>query len=788
MSRHLITVLTILLASTGAAKADQLMSQYPIAVVEAGLDPASKAPVYEMVVAGLTLPEPSHATSTINVLTPLQNCTRNALGVWGHRGTDILDGPRVNKPYDTEAIPRVDTVIEDLAREVSAQPSPTALTVATVTAESKRRIGLIDTWLRSQAVVVRSNLQKYCGDTTVPEVVRNRARLLISLRRCPVPTPSDKYHPCNMKGLEGAGRIRIREYGYAQLLAWTQGQGARPHDEWWDVGAGNPGDVVPAQTTTPPESAAWPQINEPARLQQFEALVDSMRKRKDVEGNQLTTWISSSVPITIGLTQESAARVLDLLQSPMYATSALQRGNQALETISDEVARTRIVECIRLRRVSASDLQAVQTCAGYTATDGDIAKCLTGGRCMPEIAKDAIASVLQITEKFDVTQLAANTRLPRVSDVDFDAWEIAARQCAIDSDKQSQTDKTFQSLSVQCTLNKVLNADSKATLECVNGRKTMNPQELAGCLPIESPMLKCYRDNSNEVGAMALCSAKSDVPTEVLTCIEGYEADRAVDSLQNCALNALGGDAQKVAEMLACASNHHGDDLQAALCMAGPNIPKELRGAAECAQSSSQSFESFAACTALKEVSLGLPGNLGRLASCGIQAQGDPFGTGVCMAGSGLNSSQQILLQCAASSGGEPWTFAGCAGGRLAMQEFIQCKNVKFGDGNCFGKNNEIRRFVRALGLPDISPGSVVGEIANIHLEVIKFQVRFAEEAFDAVGDALAATGAQLEAFGKCLEDFGKSVERSVSDVGKALEKGYKSVGSDLGRTLKKVL
>lgn len=766
------TLFTCLLLSVLSlpAHAEKVMAQYPIAAVEAGFDPVRKQPIYELAVAGLAMPDPT-VQSAFNAL---ENCTRSALGNWGYGSTDVLDGPNQGGPYDANPMPRIDMVVVDLAKKYASNQPQTTLTAANVNEETSRRLMLVDAWLRTQVDVVRANLKRSCGDKVVPEEVRNQARLLLSLRRCASPLPAEDFHPCNMKGLQGPQRTRVREYGYTQLFAWSQSQGARPHDEWWVLGAGNPGDITPVPALS--GSASWPQIDEATRLQQFEALVVMLRERKEKakleNAKDTVVAISSSVPMTIGLTQETSARVLDLLDSPMYATATLAKGSQALGVISDEVARSRITECIRLRRFDVKDLAKIQECSGYSVTDNDIALCLTEHRCLPPIAAEAVASVLQITKRYDIEELVANTTLPRISDVNFDAWELVASQCAKESDGQGRREADFQTLAMDCTLKKTLSADNLKTYDCVNRNWREDPAAPTECIT-DVPQLKCLREHRNDVKALAWCSAKGELPPAVVSCIDGYQADRTRATLQTCALNALGGDAQKAAAMLACADKASG--IKAALCMAGPSISPKLRGAAECAQTS-QSFEGFASCTAMKEVPLGLDGDLGRLASCGIQAQGDPLGTAVCIADTGLNPSQQILLQCAAASGGEPLTFAGCAGGRLALQEFIQCKNVSFGEGNCFGKNNEIRRFVRALGLPDITSNSVVGQLASMHLDVLKFQVRFAEDAFDAAGDVLRGTGDILEGVGKCFADLGKSVENAVSGAGHALEDTYHSL------------
>lgn len=64
-----------------------------------------------------------------------------------------------------------------------------------------------------------------------------------------------------------------------------------------------------------------------------------------------------------------------------------------------------------------------------------------------------------------------------------------------------------------------------------------------------------------------------------------------------------------------------------------------------------------------------------------------------------MNPETQIIIQCAMASGGEPYTFAGCAGGQLLARELDKCfTNGIGGDSGCFGKNNDIVKGLKAIG------------------------------------------------------------------------------------------
>ncbi len=77
------------------------------------------------------------------------------------------------------------------------------------------------------------------------------------------------------------------------------------------------------------------------------------------------------------------------------------------------------------------------------------------------------------------------------------------------------------------------------------------------------------------------------------------------------------------------------------------------------------------------------------------------YGTAICYGTQNfdLNPEAQIILECGLSSGGEPYTFAGCAGGRLLTREIDKCFQYGIGGSKgCFGKNNDIIKGLRDIG------------------------------------------------------------------------------------------
>lgn len=83
---------------------------------------------------------------------------------------------------------------------------------------------------------------------------------------------------------------------------------------------------------------------------------------------------------------------------------------------------------------------------------------------------------------------------------------------------------------------------------------------------------------------------------------------------------------------------------------------------------------------------------------CYADSQGSPAGTALCMAGPKMNAELRIAAECAASTGGEPVSFAGCAGGRLAFKELTQCISGDWkAENGCFGENNAIVQYYSNL-------------------------------------------------------------------------------------------
>jgi hypothetical protein len=121
-----------------------------------------------------------------------------------------------------------------------------------------------------------------------------------------------------------------------------------------------------------------------------------------------------------------------------------------------------------------------------------------------------------------------------------------------------------------------------------------------------------------------------------------------------------------------------------------------------------------------------LGGEVGRFAKCAVMNQ-CPLAIAACMAAD-LTQEQQVAIQCACQSA-ELASFAACTGGQLTIREFIKCKDKALGEGECFGENNEIRKFAKNVFGQDIHKDTVLGQALNVQLNIVKAQVAFAEAA-----------------------------------------------------------
>lgn len=174
------------------------------------------------------------------------------------------------------------------------------------------------------------------------------------------------------------------------------------------------------------------------------------------------------------------------------------------------------------------------------------------------------------------------------------------------------------------------------------------------------------------------------------------------NAITNCVVRSMLGTRER--RVYDCSRNNT-DKTGFAICsvgaLGGSNEQQAAQQLGKCYKEYGQDYNKYPLCMAEQNADP----NTARLLSC-VQKQAESgsvtwTGTAVCY-GVGslqLNPELQIAAECAATSGGQPYVFAGCAGGQLTARELTKCMNQGFGGSGCFGPNNEVVKGLRALGV-----------------------------------------------------------------------------------------
>lgn len=194
----------------------------------------------------------------------------------------------------------------------------------------------------------------------------------------------------------------------------------------------------------------------------------------------------------------------------------------------------------------------------------------------------------------------------------------------------------------------------------------------------EQAALNCYNQSltssnqlsQNAFGDCMIANMTGKRENEVYKCVKN---SATVEEQTLCMVSVMGGSReQQYAQMLTkCYKEFGADYSKYPLCLAGevsdPDLQKLVSCVKEQAQTGQVNFMNTAMCYGA-----------------------DKFN---------LNTEATIAVQCAATSGGQPYVFVGCAGGQLTAMELNKCltKGVG-GDSGCFGKNNTIVKTLNSLG------------------------------------------------------------------------------------------
>lgn len=170
----------------------------------------------------------------------------------------------------------------------------------------------------------------------------------------------------------------------------------------------------------------------------------------------------------------------------------------------------------------------------------------------------------------------------------------------------------------------------------------------------------------------------------------------------NCMIQNLAG--SKELAIYNCVKNAKTPEEQTICLFEALGGEKERRIAQqlqECYQTYGKDFSRYPLCMAGAMTD----GEVAKILSCMEQqsrtGQVSIMGTAICYGTQNLdlNPETQIMIECAMASGGEPYTFAGCAGGQLLARELDKCLTYGVGGTNgCFGENNDIIKGLKAIG------------------------------------------------------------------------------------------
>lgn len=234
----------------------------------------------------------------------------------------------------------------------------------------------------------------------------------------------------------------------------------------------------------------------------------------------------------------------------------------------------------------------------------------------------------------------------------------------------------------------------------------------------------------------------------------------------DCMVRSMVGDRERAA--YDCVRRGGNNRAVAATCMVGALGGQRERAiasaVAQCQQRFGSNYNQYPLCMASQNLNVG--GEAGKLIAC-LQQQGSTgnvnmLGTAVCY-GSGalnLNAEAQIAVQCAATTGGEPYSFAACAGGQLTARELDKCFTGGIGGQNgCFGPNNTI---VQALN----QTGQILGQQFGPNNDLVRAWNTAAR-------DITSGPGPNNE-FVKVFRNVGNQVGRTFgpnNDIRKAVER-----------------
>lgn len=316
--------------------------------------------------------------------------------------------------------------------------------------------------------------------------------------------------------------------------------------------------------------------------------------------------------------------------------------------VTDDWPRYLIAQCYEEGKRSA---EAMARCSGLAVDQRTFESCYRGGLCHPQ----RLARSLRPPTADELLALRNwGTFLPPLY-----PSQQTLRTCWSSSGGQRQQ---FGS----CVVREFLTPAQKAILQCYE--KSRESLDIGLCTAgaslsdADRALAECLADAYGDQAAIALCFGSRNTDPRVAAALQCVQQRRTAMEVQDCLLAAGAGNA---GPQVACVKRYSSDRTAMLTCVGSTYLPPRQRAIADCALRS-DSMVSFGVCAAGKEA--------------------------------GLTEEQQIVAECLATTGGEPYSFAACAGGRLTVRELEKCfTNGIGGTDGCFGENNTIVVGVRNI-------------------------------------------------------------------------------------------
>lgn len=277
---------------------------------------------------------------------------------------------------------------------------------------------------------------------------------------------------------------------------------------------------------------------------------------------------------------------------------------------------------------------------------------------------------------------------------------------------------------------------------------------------------------------------------EALRCANvergGYVSDE--EAFEDCMVGAMLGQKERAA--LKC-SQEATDEIDGVFCMAGAlGGPREQQIAARlksCYDQYSSSWRQYPLCMAADDLSQ----DQTRLLNCVAQqyeqrGSVDLMSTAFCYGADKIrmNTEMQIIVGCAASTGGQPKAFVACAGGQLSAIELNKCyTNGVGGPDGCFGPNNSL---IRSMGLT----GDYLAQVLGPNNDIVKAYRAVTEDIL--TGRMTAREGSRamqnvLNESQRATDNAVREANRAGGNIARETERGVRNVRDEVKRFAKRL-